>query len=59
LAGALLVRAMRTLLFGVGVWDVTSFAIAPAALMIVATVASYAPARRAARVDPVISLRAD
>ncbi|MFI5228968.1 MAG: ABC transporter permease [Gemmatimonadales bacterium] len=58
LAGALLVtRFLRTLLFGVSPFDAGSFIGVAAGLTVIALVASYLPARRAARVDPVEALR--
>jgi ABC-type antimicrobial peptide transport system permease subunit len=56
---AILARTMQALLFGVAVSDVASFAAATAVLVSVALVASYLPARRAAAVDPVSTLRSD
>jgi predicted permease len=59
-AGALAAgRAMESLLFGVTPTDVPAFAIAGGAMGLVALIASWLPARRATRVDPVIALRAD
>lgn len=49
-------RAMTSLLFGVRPNDPSTFAAVAAALALVALGASYLPARRAARVDPVIAL---
>ncbi len=50
-------RLIRQLLFGVEPTDVTTFALVAAGLFVVALVASYVPARRAARVNPVTALR--
>ncbi|HEY4217121.1 MAG TPA: ABC transporter permease [Gemmatimonadaceae bacterium] len=50
-------RVLKTLLFGVGPRDPMSFAAVAIVLLGVAIVASYVPARRAARVDPARTLR--
>jgi predicted permease len=60
LAGALVMtRFMRTLLFGVEATDALTFGAIALALTVVALVASWLPARRAARIDPMVSLRAE
>jgi macrolide transport system ATP-binding/permease protein len=48
---------IRGLLFGVRSWDVATLATVSSVLGISALLASYIPARRAARVDPMVALR--
>jgi putative ABC transport system permease protein len=58
LVGALgVTRFLRTLLFGVSPFDLVSFVGVSVLLAAIALLASYVPARRAARVDPVEALR--
>ncbi len=58
LAGAFaLTRYLRTLLFNVSPTDWLTFSIVPVVLCAVALAASYLPARRAMRVDPMQALR--
>ena len=59
LAALLLSKTMAKMLFDVKPTDPAAFATAAAVLAAVALVASYLPARRAARVDPIIALRAE
>jgi predicted permease len=60
LAGALLAtRFMESLLFGVAATDPATFGATAGLLAVMALVAAYVPARRAARVDPLISLRSE
>lgn len=54
-----LARGMTTLLFGVSAFDPISFGVSIVAIMLVALLASYLPARRAAAVEPAITLRAE
>jgi predicted permease len=54
-----LTRVMSAFLFGVGPTDPVTYAVVSGALAVVALLATYFPARRASRVDPVIALRAD
>ena len=59
-AGALaLTRFMQRLLFGVRGADPPTFAAVFVGLTTIALVACYLPARRAARIDATISLRAE
>jgi predicted permease len=50
---------MRTMLFGVRAWDVTTLAAVAGVLGVFALMASFVPARRAASVNPVEALRAE
>jgi putative ABC transport system permease protein len=60
LAGALAAsEVMRTLLFGIEPFDVPTFASVLLLLTAVAALACYLPARRAATVYPLVSLRTD
>ena len=56
-ASFLLTRAMASLLFNVSATDPITFVSIPVLLVIVALLASYIPARRAMRVDPMKALR--
>jgi predicted permease len=63
LCGALaamgLTRYIQTLLFNIDRFDVTAFAGMSVVMLAVALLASYVPALRASRVDPVVALRAE
>jgi ABC-type antimicrobial peptide transport system permease subunit len=57
--GALaLARSVSSLLFGVGATDAATLLVTALGLASAAMLASYVPARRASRVDPLLTLRA-
>jgi putative ABC transport system permease protein len=57
LASAALVRALQSELFDVVVWDPVTYIGVAVLLLVVTGLASYVPARRATRVDPLRALR--
>jgi ABC-type antimicrobial peptide transport system permease subunit len=58
LVGALgATRAVTAMLYGVGAWDPLTFIVVSVALIITAVVASWVPAFRVSRADPVGALR--
>jgi len=52
-------RLLSSFLFGVSPHDPITFVAFPAALLVVAALASWIPARRALAVDPMSALRAE
>jgi putative ABC transport system permease protein len=54
-----LTRSMATMLFGVKPTDPLTFGVFAVVMLVVAMAASFVPARRALRVDPVTALRTD
>ena len=59
LGAAAMTRLMADLLFGITPLDAPTFASVTLLLFLVALVASYLPARRATRIDPVTALRCE
>ena len=52
-------RTMSALLFGVSALDWTTYVVAAVLLLVACALASYLPARRAATLDPMETLRAE
>ena len=59
LASFALTRSMTTMLFGITPTDPLTFGVFAAIMLAVAMLASFVPARRALRVDPVTALRGE
>jgi ABC-type antimicrobial peptide transport system permease subunit len=59
LAAGLLTRTIQSFLFGVSPTDPLTAAAVTGVLLAVAALAAFVPARRAASVDPAVTLRAD
>jgi ABC-type antimicrobial peptide transport system permease subunit len=58
-AAFLLSRVMSSMVFGVTTHDPLTFTALPILIVAVTTIACYFPARRAARVDPVLAIKQD
>ncbi|MEY2880738.1 MAG: hypothetical protein RLZZ15_3118 [Verrucomicrobiota bacterium] len=56
---ALLAPQLGRMLYGIGAFDALTYAAVAAALAVIAFVATWLPARRATRVDPIAALRAE
>jgi ABC-type antimicrobial peptide transport system permease subunit len=54
-----LMRLMKSLLFGISPFDPITYLAVPVILVMAAVLASYLPARRAATVDPMETLKAE
>jgi ABC-type antimicrobial peptide transport system permease subunit len=59
LAALALSRVMAGYVYGISSTDPLTFAVACLLLISVALLASYIPARRAAKVDPIVALRSE
>jgi putative ABC transport system permease protein len=57
-AGLLLTRLMASVLYKTSAHDLAAFTVAPIVFFVIALLASYLPARRATRVDPIETLKA-
>lgn len=58
-AAYFLTRVLASLLYGVGTGDLVTYAAVAGILLAVAIAASWVPASRATRVDPIVTLRAE
>ncbi|HVR97291.1 MAG TPA: ABC transporter permease [Thermoanaerobaculia bacterium] len=52
-------RVLASALYGIPATDLATYLLIPMLLMVVALFASYVPARRATRVEPIVALRAE
>jgi putative ABC transport system permease protein len=57
-AGFIATRFISSLLFGINTIDPLTFVVTPLVLLVVSIVACYFPARKARKVDPIVTLRA-
>ena len=56
-AAALLTRFLRSFLYGISSLDPVTFCTVPAVMLLITLFAAWIPARRAAQVDPMETLR--
>jgi putative ABC transport system permease protein len=59
IASFALTRSMQSLLFGVAAHDVTTYVLVPLLLLTASALGCLVPARRAMRVDPMVTLRSE
>jgi predicted permease len=59
MGAGLVARLLTSQLFGLAPWDPTSWLVASVVLVGASAIAGYLPARRAARVDPMVALRCE
>jgi putative ABC transport system permease protein len=59
LAAAAVAHVLRSLLFGISALDPATFAAVVVLLSLVALLAAYVPAHRAAKLDPIVTLRCE
>ena len=59
IAAFILTRVLSKLLYGISVTDPSTFVLMPLLFILIAVFASYVPARRATKVDPIIALRSE
>jgi ABC-type antimicrobial peptide transport system permease subunit len=52
-------KLIASLLFDTSPWDVGTYICMAIALLLVALISGYIPARRASRIDPLVALRAN
>ena len=58
-AALVLAPMLATLLFGIGPADPLTLAVTSGGLLLIAAIATFLPARRATKIDPVVALRAE
>jgi ABC-type antimicrobial peptide transport system permease subunit len=56
-SAVVIVRALNSVLYEISPWDAPAWVVSAATLLVVSLLASWLPARRALRVDPVVALR--
>jgi putative ABC transport system permease protein len=56
-AGFILAQFLSSLFYGVQAWDPVVYALVPVLLLLVTLLATFLPAWRASRVDPMVALR--